>query len=39
MSKTLIELGFDDVRTLRGGLRAWEDAGFEVEKGIPSGES
>ena len=26
-SKTLMELGFDDVRTLRGGLRAWESAG------------
>jgi rhodanese-related sulfurtransferase len=38
MSKTLIELGFDDVRTLRGGLRAWQDAGFDLAKGIPSEE-
>lgn len=30
MSKTLMELGFGDVRTLRGGLRAWTDAGNEV---------
>ena len=27
MSKTLIEHGFKDVRTLRGGLTGWEDAG------------
>ena len=33
MSKRLLELGFKDVRTLRGGLRAWTDAGFEVEEG------
>jgi rhodanese-related sulfurtransferase len=32
-SKTLIELGFKDVRTLRGGLRAWEDAGNPIEQG------
>jgi 3-mercaptopyruvate sulfurtransferase SseA len=31
MSKRLMELGFKDVRTLRGGLRAWTDAGFELE--------
>ena len=30
LSKTLIELGHD-VRTLRGGLRAWRDAGNPVE--------
>lgn len=33
MSKTLIELGLPDVRTLRGGLRAWEDSGRPVEDG------
>jgi rhodanese-related sulfurtransferase len=32
-SKTLIGLGFKDVRTLRGGLRAWADAGNPIEKG------
>jgi rhodanese-related sulfurtransferase len=31
MSKRLMELGFKDVRTLRGGLRAWTDAGYELE--------
>ena len=31
-SKTLMELGFKDVRTLRGGLRAWEAAGNDVEQ-------
>lgn len=31
MSKRLIELGHDNVKTLRGGLRAWKDAGHEVE--------
>ncbi|MHC4106763.1 MAG: rhodanese-like domain-containing protein [Planctomycetota bacterium] len=31
MSKRLIELGFGNVRTLRGGLRAWTDAGNPVE--------
>jgi rhodanese-related sulfurtransferase len=36
MSKTLIELGFEDVQTLRGGLRAWRDAGFEVDEGLPA---
>lgn len=30
-SKTLLELGYDDVRTLRGGLKAWTDAGHSVE--------
>jgi len=33
MSKSLIEMGFKDVRTLRGGLRAWEAAGNAVEEG------
>jgi 3-mercaptopyruvate sulfurtransferase SseA len=31
MTKRLIELRHKDVRTLRGGLRAWTDAGFELE--------
>lgn len=30
MSKRLIKLGFSDVRTLRGGLVGWEDAGYSV---------
>ena len=30
MSKRLIKLGFSDVRTLRGGLTGWEDAGNVV---------
>ena len=33
MSKRLLELGISDVRTLRGGLRAWTDAGHELETG------
>lgn len=33
MSKRLIELGHEDVRTLRGGLRAWQAAGGEVVTG------
>ena len=32
MSKRLIKLGFSDVRTLRGGLTGWEDAGNPVVK-------
>jgi rhodanese-related sulfurtransferase len=32
MSKRLIELKHADVRTLRGGLRAWQGAGHEVAK-------
>ncbi|MDY7108366.1 MAG: rhodanese-like domain-containing protein [Planctomycetota bacterium] len=32
-SKTLMELGFEDVRTLRGGLRAWKAAGNPIEAG------
>jgi 3-mercaptopyruvate sulfurtransferase SseA len=31
MSKKLIELGHGDVLTLKGGLRAWKDAGNEIE--------
>ena len=30
MSKTLIEHGFKDVRTLRGGLTGWEEAGKSI---------
>ena len=30
MSKRLIKLGFSDVRTLRGGLTGWDDAGNAV---------
>ncbi len=30
MSKRLIKLGFSDVKTLRGGLTGWEDAGNSV---------
>lgn len=33
MSKRLMELGHEDVRTLRGGLRAWKAAGNAVETG------
>ena len=35
MSKKLLQFGYKDVRTLQGGLRAWRDAGFEVETGLP----
>ncbi len=35
MSKRLMALGFKDVRTLRGGLEAWRNAGNEVETGFP----
>jgi len=31
MAKKLLALGYQDVRTLRGGLRAWKQAGNEVE--------
>ncbi|MHC4428100.1 MAG: rhodanese-like domain-containing protein [Planctomycetota bacterium] len=31
MSKRLIEKRFSDVRTLRGGVRAWLNAGFVLE--------
>ena len=30
MSKSLNENGFNDVRTLRGGLTGWEDAGKPI---------
>lgn len=33
MSKRLLELGFADVRTLKGGMRAWTEAGYEIETG------
>ena len=33
MSKTLMELGLEDVRTLHGGLEAWTNAGNPVTKG------
>jgi 3-mercaptopyruvate sulfurtransferase SseA len=31
MSKRLLNLGYKDVRTLRGGLRQWTNEGFELE--------
>jgi rhodanese-related sulfurtransferase len=31
-NKTLARLGFTDVYNLRGGYRAWKDAGLPVEK-------
>jgi 3-mercaptopyruvate sulfurtransferase SseA len=31
MSKTLLGLGHAEVRTLRGGLRAWTEAGHQLE--------
>jgi rhodanese-related sulfurtransferase len=33
MSKTLMEFGFKEVKTLRGGLTGWEDAGGSVITG------
>jgi rhodanese-related sulfurtransferase len=35
-SKKLIAAGYDDVRTLRGGLRAWRGQGFDLETGDTS---
>ena len=35
-SKRLMELGFDEVYSLEGGLKAWKKAGNEVESGLPS---
>ena len=35
MSKTLMELGYKDVRTLHGGLHAWKNAGNPIEEGEP----
>lgn len=31
VSKTLLELGHRDVRTLRGGLKAWKEAGHSLQ--------
>ena len=36
MSKRLIELGYKRVHTLEGGLRAWTDAGMDVETSQPA---
>ncbi len=36
MSKRLLELGFKNVRTLRGGLTAWTEQGNSLESGFPS---
>ena len=33
MSKRLLDMGFRDVRTLRGGLRAWTSAGYTLDTG------
>jgi len=33
MSKRLMQLGYKDVKTLRGGLSGWRAAGYEVENG------
>jgi len=33
MSKRLLELGLNDVRTLKGGLQAWTSAGRTLNKG------
>ena len=32
MSKAVIEFGYKQVHTLRGGLVAWQDAGFDLAK-------
>lgn len=37
MAKNLIRQGHKDVRTLRGGLRAWKSAGNETIRGEGSG--
>ena len=34
MSKTLMEYGIKDVRTLKGGIDAWTRAGFTLQKGL-----
>jgi rhodanese-related sulfurtransferase len=37
-SKSLMELGYKDVYTLRGGLKAWQKEGYAVAKGAtPAG--
>ena len=33
MSKSLMEYGLSDVRTLKGGIEAWTRAGFTLSKG------
>ncbi len=33
MSKSLLQMGFDNVQTLRGGLRAWTSAGYTLDTG------
>ena len=33
MSKTLMEYGLRDIRTLKGGLEAWMNAGQQITKG------
>jgi rhodanese-related sulfurtransferase len=35
-SKRLMELGFDNVYTLEGGLKAWKRDGNSVETGVPA---
>lgn len=36
MSKKLLQLGFKEVRTLEGGLKAWEESGRSLAKGTES---
>jgi rhodanese-related sulfurtransferase len=39
MSKKLLQLQFKDVRTLEGGLKAWEESGRRIVKGTaPDGD-
>ena len=35
-SKRLMELGFDNVYSLEGGLKAWKKAGNDVTTGLPA---
>ena len=37
MSKALIKMAFPGVRTLRGGIDAWERAGFPITSGNEPG--